>query len=273
MATPKVTAFESTGADGLPMRGNVHSAASGGERRPTVVVCHGFKGFKDWGFFPYVADRLAAAGFTAVRFNFSGAGVSDGDAFDEPERFGHDTYSNAIDDLGAVLDWVGAERVGVFGHSKGGGTAILRAAVDERIATLVTLAAIDSTARWDEATLRRWRADGKLEITNARTGEVLPLYTDVLDDLDRYGETRLNVERAARQIGIPWLVIHGDLDEAVSVDAARHLAGWTGQGDRELLVVEGGAHTLGARHPWSGTTPQLEGALDASIRWFARHLL
>ncbi len=121
--------------------------------------------------------------------------------------------------------------------------------------------------------LRRWRADGKLEITNMRTGEVLPLYTDVLEDLDRHGATRLNVERAARQIGIPWLVIHGDGDEAVSVDAGRHLAEWMGQGDRELLVVEGGAHTLGARHPWSGTTPQLEGALDASIRWFVRHLL
>ena len=36
---------------------------------------HGFKGFKDWGFFPHLADRLARAGLVAVSFNFSGSGV------------------------------------------------------------------------------------------------------------------------------------------------------------------------------------------------------
>src|SRR5262245_29396147 len=43
--------------------------------RPAVVVCHGFKGFMEWGFFPYVASLLAERGFAAVRFNLSGAGM------------------------------------------------------------------------------------------------------------------------------------------------------------------------------------------------------
>ena len=64
-------------------------------------------GFKDWGFFPYVADRLARAGLAVVSFNFSGAGVGDGsDTFEEPERFGHNTYSNELRDLDIVLDGV-----------------------------------------------------------------------------------------------------------------------------------------------------------------------
>src|SRR5213076_864217 len=85
-------------------------------------------GFKDWGFFPYVADRLARAGLAVVSFNFSGAGVGDGsDTFEEPERFGHNTYTNELRDLDIVLDALtqGAfgfqlSAYGLFGHSAGG---------------------------------------------------------------------------------------------------------------------------------------------------------
>jgi hypothetical protein len=34
-------------------------------RRPTVVICHGFKGFMEWGFFPHLAQLLADRGLTA----------------------------------------------------------------------------------------------------------------------------------------------------------------------------------------------------------------
>ncbi len=45
--------------------------------RPAVVVLHGFKGFKDWGMFPPLAERLGRGGFTAVTLNLSGSGVDD----------------------------------------------------------------------------------------------------------------------------------------------------------------------------------------------------
>src|SRR5436305_2044095 len=109
------------------------SRTRAGGDRPAVVLCHGFMGFKDWGFFPYVADRLARAGLAVVSFNFSGAGVGDGsDTFEEPERFGHNTYTNELRDLDIVLDALtqGAfgfqlSAYGLFGHSAGGGIAVL----------------------------------------------------------------------------------------------------------------------------------------------------
>jgi len=268
MATPSVTSFEVKGADGLPMRGNVHTGARGRERRPTVLICHGFKGFKDWGFFPPFADRLARAGFTAVRFNFSGAGVSDGDKFDEPERFAHDTLSRALADLSSVIDWTGADRVGLVGHSRGGGLAVLGAARDRRVVSLVTWAAIGAAWRWDEATVRSWREAGFLEIPNQRTGQILPLYTDVLDDLERHPEA-LDIERAATSVSVPWLVIHGVDDETVPVAEGQRLASL---GNRELMLVEGAGHTFGGRHPWQGTTEELERVMSETVGWFTRYL-
>jgi len=44
---------------------------------PVVIYSHGFLGFKDWGFIPYVADKFAKAGFVFVRFNFSHNGISE----------------------------------------------------------------------------------------------------------------------------------------------------------------------------------------------------
>ena len=43
----------------------------------TVVICHGFKGFAHFSFFPYLAKQLAEAGFRALTFDFSGSGVGE----------------------------------------------------------------------------------------------------------------------------------------------------------------------------------------------------
>ena len=70
MATPRLAKVRLGAADGGPLRVDVRTGARPGEARPAVVICHGFKGFKDWGFFPKLSERLAVAGFTALSFNF-----------------------------------------------------------------------------------------------------------------------------------------------------------------------------------------------------------
>ncbi len=63
-----------------PIHGDVRLPEGPGPH-PVVVCCHGFKGFKDWGFHPWLGATLAEAGLAAVHFNFSRNGVraADGD--------------------------------------------------------------------------------------------------------------------------------------------------------------------------------------------------
>ena len=63
MATPTLTRHELAGTLG-PIYVDVR-AGGRATPRPAVVVLHGFKGFKDWGFFPPFAERIARAGMTA----------------------------------------------------------------------------------------------------------------------------------------------------------------------------------------------------------------
>ncbi len=276
MASPIKTSFRLTGADGGALRGDVRTA---GGARPAVVICHGFKGFKDWGYFPVAADRLARAGFTAVSFNFSGAGVGDdGETFDEPERFGRSTYSAQLADLDVVLQAVGSgalgfqpAAVGLLGHSMGGGVVILRAARDHSIEALVTWASVARFGRlWRDDQISEWRRTGRLEVVNQRTGDVLPLYPDILDDLERNGAT-LDVLRAARDVRVPWLIAHGSEDESVPVADAHELSSSAPRATPLILAHAG--HTFGIKHPWNGSTKAFDKLLEATVDWFARHLL
>jgi pimeloyl-ACP methyl ester carboxylesterase len=281
MATAQLTSFTLPGADGGPLRGDVRTSAPGASR-PAVVIAHGFKGFKDWGFFPHLADRLARAGFTAVSFNFSGSGVGpEGDRFTEPERFARATFGGDLEDLATVLaalregtlvpGLAPPSRLGLFGHSRGGGVGVLAAAAQPAVRSLVTWSAIAHALRWGAETVRKWRAEGKLDITNARTGEVLPIHTDVLDELEADQDGRFDIAAAAGRVGVPWLIVHGDVDESVPIREGELLHRASGR-RAELLLVRHGSHTFGARHPWAGSTPELDQAMDATAGWFLETL-
>lgn len=251
--------------------------------RPAVVICHGFKGFMEWGFFPYVASLLAGRGFVAVRFNLSGAGMRPGDELvTDVGAFRENTYSRELEDLSAVLAALGEtiapgrvdrRRIGLFGHSRGGGAALLAAAHPswrERIRALVTWAAIADVDRFTPEQKAEWRRAGELPVVNARTGQRLALGVGLLDDVEeRRAELDLLAASAAR--AAPWLIVHGADDESVPVAEAHHLAE-AAAGEKELLVVPGANHTFGVRHPFAGPTPQLIQALNATQRWFRTHL-
>jgi uncharacterized protein len=280
MATPTLTKHTLPGALGEILV----DVRSGGRDtpRPAVLVIPGFKGFKDWGMFPPLATRLAQAGFTAATLNLSGSGVDDAGDFVWPERFGHNTFSIELADIATALDALAAgqlgtaapTRIGLVGHSRGGGVAILHAARDPRVTALVTWSAISTVERWpDEEERARWRKTGRLDVVNARTGQVLPLYIDVLYDIERAAAAGLDILAAAENVPAPWLIVHGSADSSVSIAEGERLARAAPPATSRFLRVEGAAHTFGAVHPWQGSTPALDLVMKETVGWLSRHLL
>lgn len=275
MATPSLSRHRLAGTLGellVDVR-----AANRNITAPVVVLVHGFKGFKDWGFFPPLAERLARAGFTVVGYNASGSGVDDGGAFGYPERFGRNTFTGERRDLDLVLAAVddgslGIRRpgsIGLVGHSRGGGMAILATPGNPRVGALVTWAAISSPDRWSDELKRRWRENGFLEIRNQRTGQVIPLYPDILDDIEQH-RSELDILGAAARITVPWLALHGALDETVSLREGQQLAGSAGR--PEFKVIQKAGHTFGAVHPFAGMTPALAELFDLTVGFLSRQL-
>ncbi|HKT60725.1 MAG TPA: alpha/beta fold hydrolase [Gemmatimonadales bacterium] len=275
MATPSLTRHRLPGTLGEIL---IDVRAGGrGTPRPAVIVVHGFKGFKDWGLWPSLAERIARGGLSAVTLNLSGSGVDDSGEFVHVERFGHNTFSAELQDLRRVTDALVCgelgvappSAVGLLGHSRGGGIAVLQAAADARVRALVTWAAISTVDRWPAAQRAAWRAAGVNEVKNVRTGQVLPLYTDALDDVEQNAAT-LDIEAAARRITVPWLILHGTEDEAVSLAEGERLAAAAPRA--RFVRIDGAGHTFGAVHPWQGATPELEQVENTTLTFFAEHL-
>jgi uncharacterized protein len=248
--------------------------------RPAVVVMHGFKGFKDWGMFPLVAFRLARAGMNAVSFNVSGSGADDAGDFALPDQFGRNTYSAELEDLHRTVEAVKAgsplgipapSSVGVLGHSRGGGMAVLEAARNPALSALVTWAAIGSVDRWSVEAKEAWRRRGFVNIQNARTGQVIPLRTDILDDIQKNARGPLDILEAAGRIHIPWLIVHGETDESVDVADAKALHRASSE-RATLALLPGAGHTFGAAHPLTDISQELDQVLSRTVGWFSQHL-
>jgi pimeloyl-ACP methyl ester carboxylesterase len=284
MQTPHSEPFTLAVPGGRTLDGVLHLPGGAGPHRP-VVICHGFKGFMDWGFFPHLAELLAARGYAAVRFNFSGAGVRPGeDRVSDPEAFRADTYSREIEEVEAMLAALGGAvgggriapgPIGLVGHSRGGGVALLAAAGERfrgRVGALVTWAAIADADRFTPEQKAAWRRDGELPVVNARTGQRLALGLDGLRDLEA-NRAALDLAAAAGRRTAPWLIVHGEADETVPVAEAHRLrAAAAPPAELLLLAGPGAGHTFGAVHPFAGPTPELIQAMNATQRWLRRHL-
>jgi dienelactone hydrolase len=267
-------AFEIPCKDGLTIRGDIYPAES---TLGTVIVCHGFKGFAHWAFFPYLGRTLAENGLTAITFDFSGSGIGrDRESFTEPGAFAGNTLSREQDDLENLVDYAKRKKLitgkfGLFGHSRGGGSAILFAAApDSDVGSLVTWAAISYPNRWSKEDVGTWRKRGYAEVTNSRTGQLMRLDTDLLEDVELHGKTKLNIEAAAAKIKVPWLIVHGTADDTVPSSEAERLHELSPRVST-LRLIKGANHGFDAKHPLTEVPPVLEKVVLETVKFFVRN--
>lgn len=140
--------------------------------KPCLILVHGFKGFKDWGFWPYTAEYFSKNDFNVVSFNFSHNGVGDSlTEFDELEKFANNTISLEISELNEIIDSVKAGKfgrikcssIGVLGHSRGGAVSILASSANISVEALVVWASVAKLDRYTERQKKEWRQKALLK--------------------------------------------------------------------------------------------------------------
>jgi len=269
-------------SEGNPLRGDIFIPENKKPPFAVVVICHGFKGFKDWGFFPYTARKLCEQGFCVVSFSFSGSGIGeDLENFTEPELFANDTFTKQLDDLKIIIDKITSNKldqsvlfsgkVGLLGHSRGGAVVILFTQDDDCVDCLVTWGSIASVYRYSDEHVRDWETRGYIEIENERTKQMMRLnksiYLDMIQNADK-----MDILAAERKIKAPHLIIHGLDDESVPVEEAEMIWSAADKERDKLVKIPGAGHTFGVEHPFSETTTYLEEAIAETGKWFQKFL-
>lgn len=260
-----------------PISVDIHPSESTGHQ--WVIFVHGFKGFKDWGAHNLVAGYFAAQGFNFLKFNFSHNGTTPDHPCDfaDLEAFGTNTFTKELLDLDAVITFAKsgekfpeAKEIILLGHSRGGGISIVQAANDNRVNKLVTWASIsDFSTLWRKDQEKEWKENGVIFSANSRTKQDMPLYIDLLHDLEK-NAARLDIKKNASKISIPWLIIHGKADESVLPYNAEKLHQQNNKS--EIALIEEANHVFGAVHPYSGDNlPEtLKSICDRTIDFLKR---
>ncbi len=246
--------------------------------QPTVIFCHGYKGFKDWGAWHLVAEAFAEEGFCFVKFNFSHNGGTIEEPIDFPdlEAFAENNFSLELDDLGRVLDEIGSgnenlpkkiSTISLIGHSRGGGIVLIKAEEDPRINKVATWASVsDFKARFQEGTeeFKSWKETGITHVENSRTKQQLPHNFQFYKDF-KENENHFSIHRAVKNLRIPQLIVHGSEDPTVSLKEAQTIHSWNPES--KMITINGADHVFNSKHPWdeSSLPGELKNVVEKTI--------
>jgi len=266
-----------SGSTGKPILIDVTYKANT-QPKQVVVFCHGFKGFKDWGPFNQIATYFAEQEIVFVKFNFSYNGTTTDDPlnFGDLKAFGNNNFCKELDDLSLVLDWIegsnnlkgeiDVSKISLFGHSRGGGIAMLKTAEERRVDRVVSWASPSNFLNKfsSDEKLTKWKETDVAYIYNGRTKQNMPMYFQFYKNCQE-NKNRLNIENAVRKMSIPHLVVHGSEDPTVLLTEAENIKSWNA--DTHLHIIDGANHVLGSFHPYNldKFPKHLQEAIDSTI--------
>ena len=124
-------------SDGLALSGIVHvpDGREDGERRPAIIMMHGFGANKNGG--PeWVCEQFESWGYVALRFDYRGCGDSGG----EPGRV---IAMEEVSDAQNAVTYMAARpevdpaRIALCGSSLGAAVAVYAAAIDDRVGAVI----------------------------------------------------------------------------------------------------------------------------------------
>ncbi|MBP2001693.1 pimeloyl-ACP methyl ester carboxylesterase [Paenibacillus shirakamiensis] len=231
-----------------------------------IIIVHGFKGFKDWGMFPYVAEQFSQH-HEVITFNFSHNGIGSSPVdFTELDDFAINTYQLELQDLSALISYT--QQVDelkllpliLIGHSRGAGTSLIYGLDHPRtLAAVLSWNGITRLDLFSDQQKQEMRIHGISYVVNGRTGQAMPLDAVLLQDLELHAE----------QYDIFSRITHADFAVALIQGTEDHLR----VGSAQLtsahphipwIHVEGGNHTFNSVHPFQGASQQLKDAIEVS---------
>lgn len=263
--------------NGLAVKGDIFHADS--TSQPVMIISHGFKAYREWGFFPYMAEQYAQSGMIVINIDFSQNGIVDAEkGIFDADIFRTVTVSQEISDLNAVInnlqhildqesvkEWNG--EVYLVGHSLGGAVSIITASQRNDISKIVTWGSIGDIDRNSQRQKDEWRAKGVMEFENRITGQMLYLDVEYLEDKLRNKE-KYDLEKCISKLDIPVLIVHGDKDFTVSTKEAKLLD--NAAKNSELCIINKANHTFNCRHPFTGTNDILDQAINSTIEFIEK---
>jgi putative redox protein len=199
-----------------------------------IVMGHCFTCTRHTGILRAAADRLTAAGFHVLRFDFSGNGQSEG-SFIETS---YTKYIAEMEDAANFLKTCGVKWLGFAGHSMGAAVSVLAASRFSEIQAVCAIAGrfspMDPYRIFSPAEMQRFQESGRLQFVSR--GRQLELDSRFFNDMLSY-----DMLAAVASLNPPLLVVHGTQDDIVPAEQAV-MAQAINPGHLKLVMISGADH-------------------------------
>lgn len=245
-----------------------------GNTSPLVIIINGHNGFYNYGFFPYLQQQLFKNNTSSYSFNYSHGGIiSDSDFFEDIKSYEKNCMRLEVEDVMCVLHNLTSEsfknhkKVFLLAHSLGGVPTIFSAkkAQDEniKIAGIILISTVKQLNFWPKEKIEEWTKNKVFYQKNNRTNQLLPLGEEFLNEVLE-SDTKWNVKNEIQQLRQPVLILHGENDESVPMENGTTLFKWILSSNKKssLKLIQEASHTFNTKHPFSGTTAQLEEMIE-----------
>ncbi|HEY3083222.1 MAG TPA: alpha/beta fold hydrolase [Chloroflexota bacterium] len=281
---------------GVRLAGDLYLPDGGAERRAGVVLCCGYTGIKDL-YLNDMARWLSAAGYVGLTFDYRGWGKSDGEPRLRLSPYGRVEDTQAALTFLAAQPEVDRDRLGLYGISYGGSTAVFTAAIDQRVRAVVSVTGVGDGPRWMRGVRTPWdyrtlvgrgMADWERQVQNGHSemadrGEVLqhdPLSAELA------AQARRNLPGAAMQVPLEmihetlhfrpeWVVdriapravlfVTSDADELVLPEESEQMYRRAGE-PKKLVVLSGYGHYQ------VFVPPAIDQVIEETVAWYRRYL-
>jgi len=232
-------------------------------KTPAVLICPGFGGTKcgKHRLFVALAQQLACSGIAVFRFDYRGAGDSEGE-------FDQITLDGKVSDTLTCLEFlsnhpsIDSSRIGILGRSLGGAVSVLAAREHKKIRSMALWAPVFTSDPWKEM----WKAF-KANPEQFSKKDILPSLPNMpsLPFLEQFFKLDIAKELDFLKT-TPLLHIHGDKDTTVKIEHAHAY-----KKEREISEKTRFIQLPNSDHEFSDTADQ-KIALAETCQWYKQTL-
>ena len=217
---------------------------------PTIIMPHGGPTARDWLRYDYQVQFLVSRGYAVFQMNFRGSSGF-GRAFEEE---GYGQWGQAMqDDITDGVYWLinqgiaDPKRICIYGASYGGYAALMGAVKTPDL--FQCSVSLNGVSDLNKIVTYAQRSVGKAGV--AHIGD---------ERSDRKVLTEYSPVKRAKEIKIPVLLIHGDIDTTVPIDQSQQMVKALKQHKKthKFVVLEGSGHSLMQRRHRNRFLTELE---------------
>ncbi len=233
------------------------------ENPPVVVIMHGFASCKigtnrSW---VCLAEALSKAGIAVMRFDFRGAGDSEGSLSQmTPEWYVSDALA-----VTAYLEGENFDRIGYFGSSLGGAVSVQAAALHKNIQSIALWAPVASGELWVQDFLMQ----NPEHVASSNLEELLTSYHGVkLNPHFKEQFVQMNAYEKLHELSdVPLLHFHGENDQTLSLihQNAYRSARAGSRAPTQFVTFPNAGHTLAYE-------PIFPDVVQQTVDWFQKTL-